>query len=845
MRKLYSFMLVLMISALSAFAGDYSFTVIIQNVDCVQGQASYSDYDLVEGKNVYDPDFSWINLTVNPKTNDDYIVSCVDEDGNPPMRYGSPATTYYGGWVFEPSSCVGKTYTIVADKKANAPKATCYVTVDLPEKIKFTKKSDRYDYLELEAAPARNEIEFIAGLETPLYILPRVNEYNTPIYKVMVDGEEVFPTNTITHEYSITPEDQSEVEITYAFPEENATVTVELPEGLPIDAIESIEALYEDTKTPIEPAASFEVPVGRYVQFNISGDYKLNGYQIGDQDYETAWGSYFTALITEDTNVSIDVRAYEIYELTLTLNDPEHVTVKHVTDDYGYDLEEYDNLGAGDNIIKVPEGRTEVRIYPSAQAIIKSVKDDDDYEYTTGWYDYYKITVNKNLHIIVDSEGFSTDPVQVTFSSENDLDFAKLITKVEQKKESGYYADSEAIEFDETGFTAIPGYYYKLSLDTDGFNVTGATYNDVSTGEKSIFSWGSPNEFQVFGGGEIVFDAVANPEIHFTITIDDPEHLKVYKGYYSTYYDNYEITGFEPGVPKELSFQSTNSYILITLMPEDGYLAHAFNKTEGTNLRNNFYANDGDDIEITVGQPHRDSEAILFIKNRDIPNTTFSFRLPDETYLPDTENFEEGYNVLKFDPAFDIPFYFMPNGQNFWSDETFIYLNDVLLENEQTYGYGVTLDLKANDVIKMFFGMVNDNFDGEAPEFHDVTIEHNGEKNFTVKKDHVVEVSELSAKAHEGTRFDIIPHDGHELEVTVNDNPVELVEGAHTFTIDGPSTIKVTEEQSGISAIAADAADTDVYNLQGIKVLDNATPAQVKALPAGLYIQGGKKIVVK
>ncbi len=43
----------------------------------------------------------------------------------------------------------------------------------------------------------------------------------------------------------------------------------------------------------------------------------------------------------------------------------------------------------------------------------------------------------------------------------------------------------------------------------------------------------------------------------------------------------------------------------------------------------------------------------------------------------------------------------------------------------------------------------------------------------------------------------------------------------------------------------ADNAPKDVYNLQGQLIKSLATPDQIKALPAGLYIVGGKKILIR
>lgn len=50
---------------------------------------------------------------------------------------------------------------------------------------------------------------------------------------------------------------------------------------------------------------------------------------------------------------------------------------------------------------------------------------------------------------------------------------------------------------------------------------------------------------------------------------------------------------------------------------------------------------------------------------------------------------------------------------------------------------------------------------------------------------------------------------------------------------------------SGVSAPDGDDALMDVYTASGIRVLKNASKEQIRLLPAGVYIAGGKKLVVK
>ena len=53
------------------------------------------------------------------------------------------------------------------------------------------------------------------------------------------------------------------------------------------------------------------------------------------------------------------------------------------------------------------------------------------------------------------------------------------------------------------------------------------------------------------------------------------------------------------------------------------------------------------------------------------------------------------------------------------------------------------------------------------------------------------------------------------------------------------------KQATGIHNITADSDPLNVYNLSGRLVKRLATASDINALPAGIYIQGGKKIVIK
>lgn len=50
---------------------------------------------------------------------------------------------------------------------------------------------------------------------------------------------------------------------------------------------------------------------------------------------------------------------------------------------------------------------------------------------------------------------------------------------------------------------------------------------------------------------------------------------------------------------------------------------------------------------------------------------------------------------------------------------------------------------------------------------------------------------------------------------------------------------------TGIETIAPEFSGMDIYTLGGVRVVKAATAADINALPAGLYIVGGKKVAVK
>lgn len=117
------------------------------------------------------------------------------------------------------------------------------------------------------------------------------------------------------------------------------------------------------------------------------------------------------------------------------------------------------------------------------------------------------------------------------------------------------------------------------------------------------------------------------------------------------------------------------------------------------------------------------------------------------------------------------------------------------------------------------------------------------EKTVSVAKDDLEISYELDTDMVIKLKVPALPGISETSDVTVSFGGLKCADGLdHSDSLNGV----YSSFTSGIGSINAEAeAAADVYNTQGILVVRNATPAQIRALPAGLYIAGGRKIAVK
>lgn len=150
-------------------------------------------------------------------------------------------------------------------------------------------------------------------------------------------------------------------------------------------------------------------------------------------------------------------------------------------------------------------------------------------------------------------------------------------------------------------------------------------------------------------------------------------------------------------------------------------------------------------------------------------------------------------------------------------------------------------DLAAGDAMEIFV------MDGKNIEFDGVKFTYTASG---AEAEYVVPMSMLTVAPDELVPSDILinltapelPGIDADSQVVVTLNNLLCADG-----LDHQQDVTATYKQyaAGVNSVAAQQNEADVYNAQGIRVLKAASAAQVNNLPAGLYIFGSQKVIVK
>jgi hypothetical protein len=430
----------------------------------------------------------------------------------------------------------------------------------------------------------------------------------------------------------------------------------------------------------------------------------------------------------------------------------------------------------------------------------------------------YGNTVNLSDGMVIDIEANYPDvSKQVTFNIAEGAE--GFITSVKVN-------DVEIADF-ENGFEAKVGSTIAITANTTDYK-----YESITIGGEKLSSFYGSTSFILLDDTEIAVVAHKYGTLNYTVNIDNPANITFYKGY-SYNNDVIELTAGDNALTvsenNAIVTIKANSGCYITSISDgtneyytSGWSSHSVTITEGMTLT------------ITTGAINRDKKFVAYFDDvtKAYAGSLYICR-SDRSYIYD---FESGYNTVMFDSS-DNEFTVSAYGPDF--SYLYVYLNDVEVEHPYTYAYGyVYVSFNDGDVLKAFLT-------GE-PTAKNVTFDlaSLGDAEIAVKKDLITTVANPADgfTAFPGTQVDITSDDY--ISVVVNDEAVEAVDGTYTFTVADDTTVKVSTKETSISSVAVSdkVTNNDVFNMQGIRV---ANTSNMKALPAGIYIVNGSKVVVK
>ena len=408
------------------------------------------------------------------------------------------------------------------------------------------------------------------------------------------------------------------------------------------------------------------------------------------------------------------------------------------------------------------------------------------------------------------------------------------------EKSAGFITEVE-VDYEPVTNWADANFSVKLGSTVKFYyNTTDYSKDSIFVNGEKIYSYSTSYSFTVTTetAHTVKYYAHKYATYDITINIDDPSHITLYKGYS---YDNQEITGLVAGFNTVSLSENTNG---ISFKAASGCWVVSFTDAEGNDYTNTssyslVYTAENDTFYITTGAANRYATAVFYIDSVSKATYGGGITFPDRTSpLVFKEDYyknpvaEDGYNTFAFDPDYDstilVAFY--------GAETVYLYVNDSLVQPDYEGGSNFTLSLDDEDVIKAFLAAAPDTFavtfkeETEAYKFINLTQD-------IVNNLETLPQNPLEGAALTGTLITFSVTEGG--IVYKNDEKIEPDEdGIYSATINADVVFEVKAPETAIEN-AKTVLNRNVYTVEGILLLQDATDAQIKSLPSGLYIING------
>ena len=561
--------------------------------------------------------------------------------------------------------------------------------------------------------------------------------------------------------------------------------------------------------------ATFTVPAS-YCYVNI---YATDGNTITSAMNETTGSSasigsstYFYIYADAVLSVtSADLEATRTASCTVNVDDASKVNMSYYS---GTKIE----LVNGANTIKFnPNNETPFQISHASygeslyQVALNNVVQTDS-------YGRYVVSVADGDVLDIKSD-FSDEPTTITFSyGDNEAEvLGCLSVKV----------DGEAVEdFDGKTLTAKLGQKITIVGDVNLYNFNYSIYVDGA----SVYFSGNYEFTATKTEYAISIDATKYTTFNVYATTATPEYISVYA---VTSNDVITLSTDTTAI----ALTSNNNYINIMPATDCFITSILVNGVEyGSNYDTSSVSVRGlaenDTIVITADKLVRDKEAYIWVDDLTAAMYGYSVqRYSDRASV----NLISGEAVTVNFADTDNPYYISFYQPTYCS----IFVNGVYLvpQYEGSTSYYVTL--VDGDAIKVYLA--------SQPEKYAVTITQNVEDAISAV------ATDGQAYSNYASGFTVL--DGTVVSITLADTKASVTvdgatveadaEGKYNVVITKETNIVVDKTNAIEEVVEVETLNNNVYNLQGILVVKNATESQINALPAGLYIINGKKVAVK
>ncbi len=372
-----------------------------------------------------------------------------------------------------------------------------------------------------------------------------------------------------------------------------------------------------------------------------------------------------------------------------------------------------------------------------------------------------------------------------------------------------------------TDFKVKLGKQVSFELNNNDYTVNSYAVN----GQSYLTNFIVTNE----DGYSITVDANKLEPYKLSVITAEWEHVVIGKAY-SNPFESLPLNDAETVLDIPRSWNS------IEIKAADGWrIDHVYEAGTENELGISFSLSGDKSIEIYASEYKREKKAVVYFEESDWVYKNITLNPSDNTLRKDITP-ENGYNFIDYNEA-DRPFSVNFYHQSF--SNPVVYLNGEKIENE--YGrYPALETMPENSVIKVFT---------TEPESHNVTYTINNDVNAQIAHDYltVVDNPTIHSVQH-GTHIVITPVSREGIAVKANDKEVAAdAEGRFIVPVTEDTAISIAGKGTvSVSELDADGSTTlNVFNLQGIRVLENASRESLTNLPAGVYIINGKKVIKK